>query len=92
MRDGLALTDDGIEPFDLEKMIRRKLRLVCEQAKVTLSSEHTAVIKVDKIVVDHPMYNDLDFECEIDRHHFETEAQPVFARLQEPLDQVLEDA
>ena len=92
LRNGVVLEDDDIVPPALEKMIRRKLRLVCEQAKLTLSWELTAVIRVDKIVIDHPTYNDLDFVHEISRDDFETAAQPVFARLEQPLNDVIEEA
>ena len=93
LRNGGVLEDDDIVPPALDKkMIRRKLRLVCEQAKLTLSSELTTQIRVDKIVADHPVYNDLDFEHEISRTDFEEAAQSVFARLEQPLVEVLEDA
>ena len=92
LRNGGVLEDDDIVPPALEKMIRRKLRLECEKAKLTLSSELTAVIRVDKIVVDHPVYNDLDFVHEINRDDFETAAQSIFERLEQPLNDVLDDA
>ena len=92
LRNGGVLEDDDIVPAPLEKMIRRKLRLVCEQAKLSLSAELTTQIRVDKIVADHPVYNDLDFEHEISRTDFEEAAQSVFARLEQPLVEVLEDA
>ena len=73
-------------------MIRRKLRLTCERAKMELSSGHQALIRVDKIVVDHPCYNDLDFEMEITRSQYEEAAQKVLRRLESPIEKVLQDA
>lgn len=59
-------TNDDLNP-QLEKKIRQKLRIACEQAKIHLSTEMYTMIIVDKVMADDPNFNDLDFEMEITR-------------------------
>lgn len=59
---------------------------------MTLSTEHTATIKVDKIVADHPSFDDFDFELEITRYDYEEAAEEVLARLEGPIREALKDA
>lgn len=79
-------------PPAMEKMIRRRLGRACEKAKIALSTELNATIRVEKIVANHPVFNDHDFEMEISRADYEEAAQGVFARLEKPIEKALQDA
>ena len=92
LKNGGQMEEDDIVPPAMERMIRRRLRHTCEKAKMTLSIELNAMVRVEKIVGNHVVFNDHDFEMEINRTDYEEAAQEVFARLQEPVEKALEDA
>jgi len=73
-------------------LLRRRLRLECERAKIELSTAYEATIIVEKIICDHEVYNDLDFNMIITRDEFEEAAKDIFEKIRVPLDKALENA
>ena len=54
-------------PPELQKTIKRRLRRSSELAKMELSSEYSAFTRVDGIVKNDQIFEDLDLELEITR-------------------------
>ena len=79
-------------PTELLLQIRKRLLRPCERAKQALSFDLSTIIKVDKLIAGDAVFEDLDFELEIQRADYEEAASQIFARLEAPILKALTDA
>ena len=84
----MQVLDNVKNPTD-EESVRNRLRLECEKAKIALSEHDRTTIRCEHLIVNHEIYEDYSFEMEVTRQMFEEWAQPVFNKLQAPLQKAL---
>ena len=65
--------------------VRNRLLQVCEKAKIELSANFDATIRVDDLITDHEFYEDLNFELSITRAQFEEAGEKLFERMHKPI-------
>lgn len=78
-------SNHNIPPIETNLKAMRKLKSLCEKAKITLSSAVKTVIEIDSL------HNGLDFTLVITRSRFEELCMDLFKKCVNPIQQVLKD-